>query len=374
MIGLLKRLGYAPRTCVWELTLACNMSCRHCGSRAGKARPDELTQPEALRLCQDLADLGVKRLTLGGGEPTLRQDWTMLAEALGARGVRVNMVTNGRGWGKQQAARAKSFRLESVAFSVDGCEVTHNYIRRVKGQWRELLDSIDLTVAAGVPVSVVTQINRRNLQELEELHALLAAHKVRSWQLQLGNPSGNMADHPDLVIGPADILDIVPRVAKLRKLPGRPHVYAGDNVGYYGDHEADIRDTGGLVPFWVGCQAGCQVIGIESNGNVKGCLSLPSAMNGESRFIEGNIRQRSLREIWESPEAFSYNRKFKVSQLKGFCRTCEYAEICRGGCSWTAFSHTGDRNDNPYCYYRQAVERGLIERGGGPSPRAQPRT
>ena len=69
MIGLLKRLGYAPRTCVWELTLACNMNCRHCGSRAGKARPDELTQPEALRLCQDLADLGVKRLTLGGGEP-----------------------------------------------------------------------------------------------------------------------------------------------------------------------------------------------------------------------------------------------------------------------------------------------------------------
>jgi radical SAM protein with 4Fe4S-binding SPASM domain len=106
---------------------------------------------------------------------------------------------------------------------------------------------------------------------------------------------------------------------------------------------------------------------------VKGCLSLPSAMNRESRFIEGNIRQRPLREIWESPDAFAYNRRFKVSQLKGFCRTCEYAEICRGGCSWTAFSHTGDRNDNPYCYYRQAVERGLIERGAGPTPEPQPR-
>ena len=158
------------------------------------------------------------------------------------------MVTNGRGWGKQQAARAKSFRLESVAFSVDGCEVTHNYIRRVQGQWHELLESIDMTVAAGVPVSVVTQINRRNLGELEELHALLAAHGVRRWQLQLGNPSGNMADHPDLVISPADILDIVPRVARLRQLPGRPHVYAGDNIGYYGEHEAAMRDTGGLVP------------------------------------------------------------------------------------------------------------------------------
>jgi len=371
MIGLLKRLGFVPRTVVWELTLACNMNCRHCGSRAGKPRPDELTQPEALRLCQDLAELGAKRITLGGGEPTLRPDWTMIAEALVSRGIKVNMVTNGRGWDRKMADRAKAFGLDSVAFSMDGCEATHNYIRRIKGQWNDLWRSIDQTVARGVPVSVVTQVNRRNLAELEELHGLLKAHKVRSWQLQLGNPTGNMADNPDLVLRPEDVLEIVPRVARLRGLPGRPKVYAGDNIGYYGEHEAELRDQGGLVPFWVGCQAGCSVLGIESNGNVKGCLSLPSAMNGVDQFVEGNIRQRSLREIWESPDSFAYNRKFTLSQLQGFCRTCEYAEICRGGCSWTAFAHTRDRNDNPYCYYRQTCERGLAQRGQVNAPEPQ---
>jgi radical SAM protein with 4Fe4S-binding SPASM domain len=353
MISLLKRLGYAPRAAVWELTLACNMNCRHCGSRAGQARPDELSQPEALRLCHDLVELGTKRITLGGGEPTLRQDWTMIAEALVSHGVKVNMVSNGRGWDRSMAQRVKAFALDSIAFSVDGCEVTHNYIRRVKDQWKELLEAIDLTVGMGVPVSVVTQINRRNLNELEEMRELFGAHGIRSWQLQLGNPSGNMADNRDLVIGPEDILDIVPRVAKLRRMTGKPKVYIGDNIGYYGEHETDLRDQGGLVPFWVGCQAGCSVIGIESNGNIKGCLSLPSAMNGVDQFIEGNIRQRSLREIWESPDAFAYNRKFKVEQLGGFCRTCEYAEICRGGCSWTSFAHTRGQRDNPYCYHRQ---------------------
>ena len=130
-------------------------------------------------------------------------------------------------------------------------------------------------------------------------------------------------------------------------------MFPGHNVGYFGDPEADLRDRGGAIPFWVGCTAGCSVIGIESNGNIKGCLSLPSSRNGIDQFVEGNVRESSLEEIWWRKNAFAYNRKFSVKQLDGFCRTCDYADICRGGCAWTAFSHTSSRYDNPYCYWRQ---------------------
>lgn len=165
---------------VWELTLACDLNCRHCGSRAGKARSDEISTPEALRLCDELVALGARRVTLAGGEPTLRRDWPMIAGALTGKGVKVNILTN-------------------VAFSLDGCELTHEYVRRVEGQWEHLLRCIDLTRAAGVEVAVVTTLNRRNLAELDQLRAVLAAHDVAAWQLQLGNPTGNMGDHRDLV-------------------------------------------------------------------------------------------------------------------------------------------------------------------------------
>jgi radical SAM protein with 4Fe4S-binding SPASM domain len=82
-------------------------------------------------------------------------------------------------------------------------------------------------------------------------------------------------------------------------------------------------------------------------------LSLPSAMNGEDRFVEGNVRQMSLADIWNRPHAFSYNREFATEMLGGFCRTCDYAEVCRGGCTWTTFAEHGPVRDNPYCYYRQ---------------------
>ena len=37
---------YTLKNCVWEITLACCFSCKHCGSGGGKARSDELTREE----------------------------------------------------------------------------------------------------------------------------------------------------------------------------------------------------------------------------------------------------------------------------------------------------------------------------------------
>ena len=56
--------------------------------------------------------------------------------------------------------------------------------------------------------------------------------------------------------------------------------------------------------------AGLRGIGFESNGNVKGCLSMPAD------FIEGNIRDQTLREIWDDPDNFAYNRKFRAPEVR----------------------------------------------------------
>ncbi len=60
---------------VWELTLQCNLGCVHCGSRAAKARPEELSTAEALDLVRQMRDAGVTEVTLIGGEAFLRPDW-----------------------------------------------------------------------------------------------------------------------------------------------------------------------------------------------------------------------------------------------------------------------------------------------------------
>lgn len=51
---------YQLRSCVWEITLACCFSCKYCGSRAGKARENELTTEECLAIAEQLADMGCR--------------------------------------------------------------------------------------------------------------------------------------------------------------------------------------------------------------------------------------------------------------------------------------------------------------------------
>ncbi len=353
MIKLLEKYGFVPRVAVWELTLRCNLSCLHCGSRAGKPRADELSLAEALKLCEDLAALKCRYMTLGGGEPLLRRDWPIIASKLVDLGMTVGMVTNALLWDARTAETAKVVGLESVAFSVDGFEEAHDHLRHSKGLWRRVLTAIDVAKAAGLRVSAITTIYGKNLHELEELRTLLAEHGVDRWQVQLGTPTGNFADNRDLALDPEDLLELVPRIARMCRDGKQPRVFVGHDIGYFGEPEERLRDPNDPIPFWTGCPAGCSVIGIESNGNIKGCLSLPSARNDEDVFVEGNIRERALADIWRGENAFSYNRQFTTENLGGFCKTCDYAEVCRGGCTWTSFSQNKLLKDNQHCYYRQ---------------------
>ena len=52
---IFRRMGFVPLRCTWEITLACNLRCGHCWSRAGKARHDELDGDETKVLIDDLA-------------------------------------------------------------------------------------------------------------------------------------------------------------------------------------------------------------------------------------------------------------------------------------------------------------------------------
>ena len=123
---------------------------------------------------------------------------------------------------------------------------------------------------------------------------------------------------------------------------------AADNLGYYGNVELDLREPGSRIGFWLGCRAGLEVLGIESNGDVKGCLSLSSGLNGRTDFVEGNLRETPLVELWRSGRYFVRFRD-QQARLHGHCARCAYARECRAGCSAVAYSATGSLGCNPYC-------------------------
>jgi nif11-class peptide radical SAM maturase 3 len=357
------RTSYA----VWEITLKCNLACSHCGSRAGNARTKELSTEEALDLVRQMAEVGIKEVTLIGGEAFLRPDWLEIAQAITKAGMLCGMTTGGYGISLETAKKMKAAGIRTVSVSIDGLEKTHDRLRGRKGSWKYAFKTMNHLREVGIPFGCNTQINRLSAPEFPSIYERIRDAGARAWQIQLTVPMGNAADNADILLQPYELLDIYPMIARVarRAYQEGVQIQAGNNIGYYGPYERLLRGRGNEheFSFWQGCAAGLSTLGIEADGAIKGCPSLPT-----TAYTGGNIRERSLSDIVENTEQLRLNLGAGTPEgtkhLWGFCQTCEFAELCRGGCSWTAHVFFNRRGNNPYCHYRALVhtERGMRER------------
>jgi len=345
---------------IWEITLRCNLSCLHCGSRAAQPRTDELSTTEAFELIKQMAEVGIDEVALIGGEAFLRKDWLELAAEITRRGMLCTMVTGGYGISEILADKMKLAGIKQCSVSVDGMEETHDRLRGKKGSWQSAFQTLKILNKIGIISTCNTQINRLSSPELFEIYETIRAAKIKAWQLQMTVPMGNAADNWELLLQPFELLELHPRLAKLAEQAKKDKIWLipGNNVGYFGPFERLLRG-GGEWTFWTGCKAGLNSIGIEADGVIKGCPSLPT-----SPYTGGNIREKSLREIVQTSDELNFNLSGGTEHLWGFCKTCEFADICRGGCSWTAHTFFGKRGNNPYCYHRALVQqsKGKLER------------
>lgn len=318
-----KEYTYPLRNCVWEITLACCFSCKYCGSKAGHAREHELTTEECLHIAKQLADIGCRRVSMIGGEVFMRPDWQTIVKALTSRNVKVSVITNGFLFSERILEDLKQCQIESVAVSLDGTEDVHDRYRQ-NGSFQRVMNAIDILTKNDIPVSVISTLHSQNVDQLETMCNILKSKNFFAWQLQACSPMGNAADR-DFSTN-IDFNKVIRFVAEHCR-NSQFAIGVADNIGYYTESEGYIRgNTSGKAVFR-GCTAGLTGIGIDSVGNVRGCES-----QYDEQFIEGNLRERSLFDIWNDPNAFTYNRNFTVDRLTGKCRDCEFGSKCAGGC------------------------------------------
>lgn len=356
-----QRTSYA----VWEITLKCNLACSHCGSRAGKARAKELSTTEAFDLVRQMAYVGIKEVTLIGGEAFLRPDWLEIAQAITQAGMLCSMTTGGYGISLETAHKMKKASIASVSVSIDGLEATHDRLRGRKGSWKSAFETMSHFREVGIPFGCNTQINRLSAPEFPLIYECIRDAGVGAWQFSLTVPMGRAADNTHILIQPCELLDLYPMLARIvrRAIREGVRVQPGNDIGYYGPYERLLRGEGDPWAIWQGCQAGLGGLGIEADGTIKGCPSLPTAA-----YSGGNIRDYELRQIIEEKDELRFNLGAGTvkgtAHLWGFCKTCEFAELCRGGCTWTAHVFFNRRGNNPHCHHRALTqaERGVRER------------
>jgi GTP 3',8-cyclase len=167
-----------------SLTDVCNFRCSYClpdGYRKAKGAPPNMSVDEIRRLVSAFAQLGLWKVRLTGGEPTLRTEFLEIARTVsGIQGVhKVAVTTNGY----RLVERAQSYAdagISAINISMDSLKPER--FRDITGHDRlgEILDGIAACRAAGIASIKLNSVLLKGLNdgELDDFLAFVVEHDL----------------------------------------------------------------------------------------------------------------------------------------------------------------------------------------------------
>lgn len=331
---------YILDTCVWEITQKCNFNCAYCGSKAGTERQNELTLEQCLNVAKQLIDMNCRRVVIIGGEAFLKAGWDTIVKYLVDSGRDTSIITNGYLINDVVIAKLKQTGVKHISLSIDGDKDVHDKFR-TKGSFDKAIEVIRLLKSNGFVATVISTLNSKSIKTVPALYEKLKGLHIDAWQLQCCSPFGNATYKKYLVPSKEDLQKVCEFVARENEKSDF-QIAIADNIGYHTELEHLIR--GNVRMSYSGCSAGLTTIGIDSVGNVRGCESLY-----DDKFIEGNLLNTSLYDIWNLPTAFAYNRRFNKGMLKGKCAKCDVWYKCVAGCRSFNYFYNGEMYENKMC-------------------------
>jgi len=317
----------APICLTWEITYGCNLACIHCLSSSGRRDPRELSTEEAKAVIDELHDLQVFYVNIGGGEPTIRPDFYELVDYAVSNGVGVKFSTNGSTMTPERAARLAGTDYVDVQVSIDGADEATNDAVRGRGSFAAARSAMDALAAAGFEgfkISVV--VTRHNVAQLEDFEALASCYGAQLRLTRL-RPSGRGADSWSELHPSAE-----QQVSLYKWLLERPGVLTGDSFFH-------LSALGEPLPGLNLCGAGRVVCLIDPVGDVYAC---PFVLHPE--FKAGSVRDPGgFAQVWHSSQLF---RSLREPASAGACASCGSYDACQGGCMAAKF-FTGLPLDGP---------------------------
>ena len=273
------RIPSKPLTMLLLINRGCNLRCSFCDLWADA---EHMPLQRVLPLLDEAVAIGTKTLVITGGEPFIHpQLWTVVAEAK-ARGLSVNITTNGTLIDKHWEALSSS-GVDSLSFSLDGMPATHDKIRGQQGAWKRTVAGLDrVTLQTQIAVSVYMVVTNSNVAELPMVYDL-ARSKGAHFDFWPVN------DAPDLYLKSASdkaawTAAVAHIAAQEPEVAARQQYYA-DGLDYHAGKTGPVRCLGLIDQY-----------GVTYDGRL-----LPCCVWGGEGLTVGNVFERPLTELWTDP-------------------------------------------------------------------------
>ncbi len=255
-----------------SLTDACNFRCSYClpdGYRKC-AGPQPLSVDELRRAATAFSGLGLKKIRLTGGEPTIRKDFLEIAEAISALSNVEKLALTTNGYRLEQ--RAKEFGaagINAINISLDSLDPQTFHEVTGHNRCNEVLRGIDAAFDAGFDSIKLNAVYLKGINDLE-LDNYLALVKDRPLSVRFIELM-ETGDHPEYFkrhhIPAAIIADKLEREGWTQKLKAAD---AGPATEYvHPDYQGSI---GLIAPYSKDFCKSCNRLRFSSLGNLHLCL------------------------------------------------------------------------------------------------------
>lgn len=167
-----------------SLTDVCNFRCSYClpdGYRKTRGSRPNLSIDEIRRLVGGFAALGLWKIRLTGGEPTLRAEFLNIARTVsGIKGIRQIAVTTN---GYRLAERAQDYAghgVSAINVSIDSLKPDRFHAITGHDRLAEILRGIDACKAAGIASIKLNSVLLKGLNddELDDFIAFVVEHDL----------------------------------------------------------------------------------------------------------------------------------------------------------------------------------------------------
>jgi len=354
----LKGDPYTPLIVSYAVTRACNLRCLHCHVSARESLPDELNLKEAIHTIDEMHSLGTQAVIFSGGEPLLRKNFVLqLIEHCDDLGIIPAMLSNGLLMTPQTVLELQEAGLKAVGLPIDSVvPEKHDHLRNVPGTFNKTVQAIKTCLELDLEVVITTMALKDTYTEMPKRIEYLNGLGVDEVAVYDLVPVGRGKDVMDNAMTMDQRVNLIKWLQRQQEdtemtftMSGGTPLYPEIACEMHHNHGTKAKDLL-IKEFWIhngiGCHAGNMYFSLRPNGDISPCTFLPIKV--------GNIRNQSLREIWQKAPLLNALRQRQ--NLKGKCGSCEYREGC-GGCRGRAYACTGDYLEtDPVCLRDLLIE------------------
>lgn len=334
-----------------SLTNRCNLKCEYCyaASSPTELKDKELSIEDYKRLFKELDQLKVHRISLSGGEPFIREDFFEILEEANKYSFAIVINTNGILINDNIATKLTKYRFDRICVTIDGHNASIHDSIRGEGSFVKAISGIKSLQKLNLPVSTLFTLNDKNVDSLINTIKLNEYLGIQYMSTMVMCPTGRASDGNNLLskekwypifmklteLKQANKINLNFKIVPPNESPvfwlyyfPLKHYNKTDLLSVWGQHMGSSGHTREIA-----CQAGVKACSVNYNGDVYGC----DLMIGIDAFKAGNIRNKSLDEIWNNSDVFQNLRNISFKNITGKCSTCTY-DWCGGGCRSAAYN------------------------------------